>query len=61
MAQYRCKHCKKIVERKSDKAWIKSYCDQSGRWVHLRRLNENKGQAHVKAAGGDDEVTDADN
>ncbi len=38
MARYRCKHCKKIVKRKSTKQWIKSWCDNTGRYVHLMRV-----------------------
>ena len=35
--KYICKHCKKIVLRKSDKQWIKSLCDKTGKIVHLMR------------------------
>jgi hypothetical protein len=38
MIPYRCKHCKKTVMRDSIKAWIKSYCDTTGRYVHLVRV-----------------------
>lgn len=36
--KYKCKHCGKIVQRRSDKAWIKSYCDATGKTVHLTRV-----------------------
>jgi hypothetical protein len=39
--RYRCKHCGKVVIRLSDKAWVKSYCSQTGREVHLRRIDWN--------------------
>lgn len=35
MNKYRCKHCGKIVLRDSNKAWIKSYCEKTGKNVHL--------------------------
>ena len=35
MAKYHCKHCGKTVERDSDKQWVKSYCDATGKTVHL--------------------------
>lgn len=34
---YRCAHCGKVVERDSDKAWVRSYCEDTGRTVHLQR------------------------
>lgn len=40
MAKYRCKHCKKVVERDSDKQWIKSYCEETGKNVRLQRVKE---------------------
>ena len=33
--RFRCKHCGKILLRKTDKQWVKSYCTQTGRTVHL--------------------------
>ena len=30
MKKYRCSKCGEIVERESDKNWIKSYCDKKG-------------------------------
>jgi len=38
MAKYRCVHCGRVVERASQKAWIPSYCDRTGRYVHLQRV-----------------------
>ena len=35
MNKYRCVHCKKIVKRESTKQWIESYCEETGRIVHL--------------------------
>jgi phage FluMu protein Com len=38
MNKYRCAHCHKVVKRQSFKAWIKSYCDATGRTVHLVKM-----------------------
>ena len=35
---YQCRHCGKIVKRKSDKAWVKSWCEKTGKTVHLMRV-----------------------
>jgi hypothetical protein len=32
---YKCKHCGKVVDRESNKQWIKSYCDEIGKDVRL--------------------------
>lgn len=32
---YKCKHCGQIVNRESEKQWIKSYCDEIGFKVRL--------------------------
>jgi DNA-directed RNA polymerase subunit RPC12/RpoP len=37
MTAYRCRHCRKTVERDSEKAWIKSYCSTTGLTVRLVR------------------------
>lgn len=37
MSKYRCAHCQKTVKRRSKKAWIKSFCVFSDRYVHLVR------------------------
>jgi len=36
--KYRCKHCRKIVLRVSNKQWIKSWCDETSKYVHLMRV-----------------------
>ena len=48
MAKYRCKWCGKVVERDSDKAWVKSTCDDSGyKTVHLIRVSgDGRGRDH---------------
>jgi phage FluMu protein Com len=38
MTKYRCAHCKRVVRRDSRKAWIKSYCDRTQRYVRLQRM-----------------------
>ena len=40
--KYHCRHCGQTMERNSDKAWVKSYCDRAGRTVHLIRCEEEK-------------------
>lgn len=40
--KYRCKWCRQAVVRLSDKAWIKSWCDRTGRDVHLMRVKERR-------------------
>ena len=34
--RYYCNHCGKIEERESNKKWIKSYCDKTGKDVHMK-------------------------
>lgn len=36
-AAYRCSACGKIVMRQSSKRWIKSFCDSTGKNVHIWR------------------------
>lgn len=38
MGHYRCKWCGQVVERDSNKQWIKSYCDKTGKDVRLMRV-----------------------
>jgi phage FluMu protein Com len=40
MNLYRCKHCKKVVKRPSDKKWLKSYCSDTGQDVHLIKVGK---------------------
>ena len=35
MNKYKCNHCNKIVDRPSNKKWIKSLCGKTGKTVHL--------------------------
>jgi transposase-like protein len=35
---YHCKHCGKTVVRKSDKRWIKSICETTGKTVRLQKV-----------------------
>lgn len=35
--KYKCVHCNKVVKRESDKQWIKSYCDETGKNVRLQK------------------------
>jgi hypothetical protein len=32
---YKCNHCGKVVNRESNKKWIKSYCDETGKTIRL--------------------------
>lgn len=36
--EYKCKHCGKIVKRQTSKQWVKSYCEQTGKNVHLIKI-----------------------
>jgi len=40
-SKYRCKWCKKVVLRDSTKAWIRSWCDETGQWTRLMRVKED--------------------
>lgn len=44
---YRCAHCKKIVLRPVEKAWIPSYCEETGKIVRLVRIKHPVGRAVV--------------
>lgn len=35
--KYYCNKCKKVLKRKSDKVWIKSYCDTTGKYARLMK------------------------
>ena len=35
--KYRCPHCGKIEIRECSKAWVKSYCDKTGKNVHMQK------------------------
>lgn len=39
---YQCKHCGKVVRRDSSRKWIKSYCDKTGKSVHLMRVGKEE-------------------
>jgi hypothetical protein len=36
--KYRCVHCGKVVRYADNRKWIKSYCDDKQKWVHLQRV-----------------------
>jgi hypothetical protein len=38
MTKYYCKYCGKILDRDSDKQWVKSYCDTADRTVYLQKV-----------------------
>lgn len=38
---YRCVHCGKKVERHSDKHWITSYCEETGKNTRLILIEVN--------------------
>ena len=42
MTQYRCKHCGKVIQRDSNKAWITSYCLSQGKLVRIVKLKKMK-------------------
>lgn len=39
--KYNCNLCGKIVSRDSDKKWIKSYCDERGKYSRLMKIEFN--------------------
>lgn len=39
---YQCRHCGKVVMRESDKAWIKSLCEKTGKIVRLTPAKKAK-------------------
>lgn len=38
MNNYRCNHCGQTVKRDSDKRWIKSLCEKTGKMTRLWRV-----------------------
>lgn len=50
MSKYKCIHCNQIVERKSNKQWIPSYCETTGKDVRLQRVKENKTKKRIQHA-----------
>ena len=38
MNLYRCKHCKKVVGRQSEKRCINSFCGEKGKMVRLMKI-----------------------
>ena len=36
--KYHCRHCGKIVNRISNKQWIKSFCEKTDKWTRLTLL-----------------------
>lgn len=40
--KYKCKHCGKVVLRDSQKKWINSYCEETGKMARLWRLKESE-------------------
>jgi hypothetical protein len=38
MNKYRCVHCGRVVHYDDNRKWIKSYCDDKQKWVHLQRV-----------------------
>lgn len=36
--KYRCVHCGKVLLRESNKQWVKSTCDTTGKTVHMQRV-----------------------
>lgn len=38
--RYRCRHCDQILLRPSTKAWLKSFCERSGKTVRITRMKK---------------------
>jgi phage FluMu protein Com len=36
-ARYRCAYCKQVLTRPDGKAWIRSYCERTQRYVRLMK------------------------
>jgi len=36
--KYKCPKCNKIINRESDKKWIKSYCCESGKRTRIQLI-----------------------
>lgn len=51
MNKYRCNRCGKIVERKSRKAWMKSYCLITRCAARIYRVKEVKRMKKKKKKG----------
>lgn len=39
---YYCNHCGKVVQRKSTKTWIRSYCDAVGNFTRLWKVPDER-------------------
>ena len=39
--KYQCVHCDKVTERDSDKKWIKSYCEETGKNTRLQLIGKH--------------------
>ena len=42
MNTYRCKHCGKVRHERRTVAWYNSYCEKTGRNVHMVRVKPKK-------------------
>lgn len=40
--KYRCPHCGKVEIRECSKAWVKSYCDKTGKTVHMQKIKTDE-------------------
>lgn len=38
-AKYYCKHCQKVVVRKSNQRWMNSVCEKTGKKTHITNIN----------------------
>lgn len=52
MNLYYCKHCNKSLQRDSDKAWIKSYCETVEKFTRLMQVRV-RGRKYHKAEMAD--------
>ena len=39
--KYQCVHCDKVTDRESDKKWIKSYCEETGKNTRLQLIGKH--------------------
>jgi hypothetical protein len=53
-AMYRCAHCEQYYKRESRKAWIKSWCERSGRYTRLMRVRRAVAKDSDGSLSGED-------
>lgn len=56
--KYRCPHCKQVINRPSKKQWVKSWCLEVNRIVHIQKsaakIGRMKSKKKAVASRGND-------